>query len=93
MFISLSLCDSVGNPPYRIDSVSLPRRFRRRRVDDRLHLGDLVGGETALARVLADRLLVGGDVDAEGLVFHHVAVDPLDLRADLAQGRAGLGGS
>src|SRR5207237_9975980 len=54
--------------------------FGGRGIDDALDLGDLVGGETALLRVLAHHLLARGEVHAVDLVAGDVALHPLDLR-------------
>src|SRR5438034_183429 len=51
-------------------------------IDDVLDLGDLVGGEAALLRVLAHQLLARRHVHAIDLVAGHVALHPLDLRAE-----------
>jgi hypothetical protein len=39
--------------------------------------------------MLADHLLARGAVDAVDLVVGHIAVDPLNLRAEVAQHRTG----
>src|SRR5438034_183423 len=51
-------------------------------IDDVLDLGDPVGGEAALLRVLAHQLLARRHVHAIDLVAGHVALHPLDLRAE-----------
>src|SRR5690606_27929806 len=68
------------------------RRELRRRVDDRLDLLDPVGGEAAAAGVLADGLLVRGDVDAVHLVAGDERLHPVVGDVHLLQhavGRAG----
>src|SRR5688500_17573593 len=60
------------------------------RADDGGDGRDLVGGATALGRVLPDHLLVGRHVHAVDLVGCHVALDPLDLRPQLLQHAARL---
>src|SRR3990172_7951917 len=64
--------------------------FRRCGIDDRLDLGDGVGGESALAGVLPHQLLVRGDVHAVDLVTGDEALLPLDLGAELVKDAAGL---
>src|SRR5580704_6888955 len=59
-------------------------------VDDAANLGDAVGGEAALAGVLADHLFVGRDVDAVDFVVGDVAMKPLDLGTEIAQDGAGF---
>src|SRR6185437_13172814 len=53
--------------------------LRRGRVDDGLHFGNPVGGESALLRMLAHHGLVRGAVDAINLVLCYEAFDPLNL--------------
>src|SRR5438445_4899182 len=64
--------------------------FGGRGIDDALDLGDVVGGEAALLRVLAHHLLVRRHVHAVDLVAGHVALDPLDLRPEALQHAARL---
>ena len=52
-------------------------------VDDGLHFGDGVGWESALGRVFANELFVGGDVDAVDFVAGDVAMDPLNFGPSL----------
>src|SRR5882762_4791420 len=62
---------------------------RGRRIDDRLDFRDRIGGEAAFSCMLANELFVGRDVDAVNLDIGDVAVDPLNLRAELAKNAAG----
>lgn len=55
------------------------------RVDHLAHLGHLGGREAADLGVFMNDRLVRGEVDAEGLVVGDVALQPLDVRAELAQ--------
>src|SRR5580658_5734231 len=59
-------------------------------IDDAADLRDAVGREAALARMLPYHLLVGRDVNAVNLVVGDVALQPLDLRAEIGEHRAGL---
>src|SRR5437867_786404 len=68
----------------------LDRSLRGGRIDHRADARDPVRRETALLRVLANRLLVGRHVHAIDLVVRHVTVDPLDLRTHLPQHPARL---
>jgi hypothetical protein len=58
-------------------------------IDDRTHLGDAVGGESAHLGVLAYCFFIRGDVDAVDLVVGSVALQPLDLWTQLAQDSTG----
>ena len=58
-------------------------------VDDGADPGYYVGREAALLGVLADEVLAGGVVDAIDFVISDVAVDPLDLRAEVAEDTTG----
>jgi len=60
-----------------------------RGVDDGIYPGDRVSREAALPGVLTDHLFIGRVVDAINLVTCHVAVNPLDLRAEFAKDTAG----
>src|SRR5581483_667941 len=62
-----------------------------RRVDHLAHLGDLGRRKAADLGVLPDDLLVPGKVDAKGLVRRDIALDPLDVGAELAQDAVRLG--
>src|SRR5215813_14231265 len=64
--------------------------LRRCRVDHAFHFRDPVGREAALLSVLTDHLLIGRDVDAVNLVVRNEALDPLDLRSEVAQHAARL---
>src|SRR4028119_1235044 len=66
-----------------------PGRFRGGRVYDRADLRDLVGREAALLGVLADHILVRGDVGAVDLVVRNLALDPLYLRSHVVEDVAG----
>src|SRR4051812_20982988 len=55
------------------------------RVDHLADFGDLGRRKAADLGVLADHALILGEIDAEGLVVSDVALDPLDVGADLAQ--------
>jgi hypothetical protein len=46
-------------------------------------------GKCAALCVLADELLVRGEVNAVDLVVRHVAMDPLDVGSELIEGDAG----
>src|SRR5687768_2588855 len=61
------------------------RLFRGGRVDHRLDLDDLVGREASALRMLADDVFARRAINAVDLVFGDIAVDPLDLRPELAQ--------
>src|SRR4249920_3771427 len=67
------------NPP------ELLRRLLRRRVDHLAHFGDLGRGKSADLGVLADDGFVLGEIDAERLVVGDIALDPLDVGAELMQ--------
>src|SRR5262249_24030549 len=63
------------------------RRGRRHGgVDDRTDVGNARRGKTGPPRVLANELLVRGEVDAVDLVSRHVDLDPLDVGAELLEG-------
>src|SRR6266851_3931256 len=80
-------------PPHRNPSPPVRERAFLRpspavlggRVDHLADLGDLGGREAADLGVLFDDVLVLGEVDAERLVGRDIAVDPLDVGAELAQ--------
>src|SRR5690242_17438112 len=59
--------------------------LRGRRIDHASHLRDLVRGKAPALRVLADHLLVWCAIDAVDLIVRNVAVDPLDLRPEVAK--------
>src|SRR5438067_3407225 len=59
--------------------------FCRCRIDDLFHLGNPVGRESTLLRVLAHQLFIRRDVNAVSFVIRHVALDPLDLRSEFFQ--------
>src|ERR1700730_6024890 len=67
--------------------VTLRRLRCRGRVDHPADFGDLVSRETAALGVLLDDRLVLCEVDAKGLVGGDVALDPLNIRAELLQRR------
>lgn len=50
---------------------------------------DLRGGKASALGVLADDVLVPGEINAERLVIRHIALDPLNVRAEAAQGFIG----
>lgn len=58
-------------------------------VDDGLDGGDDVDGESAVGSVTADELFAGRDVDAEEFVGGDEGLDPLNLRANSSENRAG----
>lgn len=60
----------------------------RGRIDHLSDLGNAVGREAALFGVFTHQLRVGRDVDAIDLVVRDVALDPVDLRAELLQDAA-----
>jgi hypothetical protein len=72
----------------RLSEFSRPRG----RIDRPAHLGDLVGREAALRRVVADRLLVLGEVDADRPAVHDVGLDPLRARREVGQRAVRLAG-
>src|SRR5262249_44529736 len=82
----------VGNPGA---APSAPRSALGRGggVDHLPHFGDLGRRKPAGLGVFADDLVVLGEVDAEGLVVGDIALDPLDVGAELMQHLIGLGGS
>ena len=41
--------------------------------------------------MLADNVLIPGEIDAERLVIRHIALDPLNIRAEATQGVIGRG--
>src|SRR4051794_38533034 len=63
-----------------------------RRVDDCPDLVDGVDGEAAASPVLADELLVRGQVEAGDGVVGDIAVDPLDVRPEVSQDLVGRSG-
>src|SRR5262249_38784762 len=80
----------IGN-----SSTPNPRRcfesnLGRRRVDDRFDFRDAVRRKSALLRVFADQCLAGRVVNAIDLVGGDVAVDPLNLRAEVLEHPAGF---
>src|SRR5215470_10554957 len=56
-----------------------------RRIDHFPNFRDLGRGESADLSMLADDRLVLGEVDAKGLVFRHIALQPLDIGPELPQ--------
>ena len=54
-------------------------------IDEPAHGGDPVGGNAQLPRVLPDERFVRREIDAVEPVVRHVAVQPLNLRADALQ--------
>src|ERR1700722_5735431 len=71
-----------------VSQTSEPRAWRLLAdggVDDRSYLGDAIGREAALLGMGANGGLVRRDVDAVDLVVGDVAVQPLDLGAQLTQ--------
>src|SRR5579862_6916983 len=66
---------------------------RRCRVDHLLHFSDFCCRKAADLGVLADYRLVLRQIDAEGLVIRYIALDPLDIGAELVQHFIRLGGS
>src|SRR5205085_5019485 len=56
-----------------------------RGIDHLADFGDLARREAADLGVFLDDRLILGEVDAEGLVGGDIAVDPLDVGAELAQ--------
>lgn len=60
---------------------------RRRRVDHSPDLGDLRGGEPADFRVPLNGSDIFRQVDAEGLVFRNIGLDPLHIGAELGKCR------
>ena len=55
------------------------------RVDDRRHFGDFAERYAALFRVLSDRRLVFGQINAKGFVRRDIAVLPLDAAAKVTE--------
>ena len=68
---------SKRNPP--------DARLRRRRIDHAIDRNDPGRRKAADLRVLADDVLVGSEIDAEQFVIRDIALDPLDVRPELAQ--------
>src|SRR4030088_2397351 len=66
------------------------RRLGRGRIDHAFDLGDSVGWESSLFGVFFDHFLVGSDVHAINFVVSHVAVYPLNLRAQSLKYVAGF---
>jgi hypothetical protein len=58
----------------------------RGRIDQLFDFGDFGRGKAADSRMLVDDGLVLGEIDAEGLVVGHKALDPLNIRPELLQG-------
>ena len=54
-----------------------------------MNLVNGIGREAALAGMFKDHFLVGGNIDAVDLVAGHIALHPLDLRAEFAEHPAG----
>ena len=71
--------------PLRPLAKMLLRRLLRRRVDHLAHFGDLGCGKAADLGVLANDRFVLGEIDAERLVVGDIALDPLDVGAELMQ--------
>src|SRR3954454_18394754 len=65
------------------------RLFRGRRVDHGADFADLVGRKAAALGMLADQVLVRRTVDAIDLVVRDIGMDPLNLRAEVAEDRTG----
>src|ERR1700745_344855 len=70
--------------------VTLRRLHCGRRVDHPADFGDLVRREAAAPGVLTDDRLVLGKVNTKGFVIGDVALDPLDVGAELPEGRIRL---
>src|SRR5712692_2322937 len=68
-------------------------RGRGGRIDHLLHFSDLCRWKAADLSMLADDGLVPGEIHTEGLVVSDVALDPLDVGAELVQHLIRLGGS
>src|SRR6266571_3975889 len=68
-------------------------RRRGRRIDHLLHFGDFCRRKAADLSVLMDDGFVSGEIATEGLVVSDVALDPLDVGAELTQHLIRLGGS
>src|ERR1700730_10280492 len=81
-----------SSPPARRRSPA-PLRGRGRRIDHLLHFSDLCRWKATDLSVLADYRLVLGEIDAEGLAVSDIALDPLDVGAELAKHLIRLGGS
>src|SRR4051812_9180305 len=77
-------------------ALSLPirpgRSSRRGRIDRSRHLADPARREAADPRMLAHRILVLGQIDAEGLVRRHEGFEPLHPRRELGQSGVRRGG-
>src|SRR5687767_2317898 len=78
-------CRTTGPWTSRSSRIRPRPSLRAGRIDHAADRRDAVGGEPAPPRVLEDRILAFGDVDAVELVAGHVAVEPLDLGAHVAQ--------
>src|SRR5205823_2307223 len=70
--------------------LSFLRCGRGRRIDHAANFGDLVRREAAAPGVLVNERLVLGKIDAKGFVSGDVAFDPLNVGAELLQGRVRL---
>jgi hypothetical protein len=62
---------------------SIGSGLNRGRIDDALDLGDAVGGESSLFGMFSNHFLVGSEVHAINFVVRHVAVQPLNLPAQI----------
>src|SRR5262245_30911908 len=71
---------------------SIATLFRGRRVNARLYFADGIDGKASAHRVLANELGARREVKAVELVVGDIAVHPLNLRAEVMQNAARLGG-